>query len=125
MTPINQACPAYPVSIFIAGADLKAVKNACRTFCDDEAKTFGSGLCVTVTPTSYIYTGGEAEGVIVGLINYPRFPAEPGMIFAVAKALAEKLVTMDGHESYTIQTPDAAFWTSYRPADMETPPCPT
>lgn len=112
MTPRNEGCAAYPVSIFIAGADLQAVKNACRLFCDRE------GLCVTVTPTSYIYTGGETEGVIVGLINYPRFPVEHhGRIFATAKELAEMLVKLDGHESYTIQTPDAAFWTSYRADD--------
>lgn len=112
MTPRNEGSYAYPVSIFIAGADLAAVKNACRIFCDRE------GLCVTVTSTSYIYTGGEAEGVIVGLINYPRFPAQHhGQIFATAKELAEMLVKLDGHESYTIQTPDAAFWTSYREAD--------
>lgn len=118
--PRNEACAAYPVSIFMAG-DITIAKAACRDFCDGEAKTFGSGLCVTVTPTTYVYTGGAEDGVIVGLINYPRFPAEPGMIFATAKALAERLCEVLGQQSFTVQTPDAAFWTSYREADRTSP----
>lgn len=114
MIPRDEACPAYEVRIFIAG-DPKVARMICRDFCDDEAKQFGSGLCVTVTPTTYVYTGGEEDGIVVGLINYPRFPAEKlGDIFARGKALAEKLCHLLGQQSYTIQTPDAAFWTSYR-----------
>lgn len=105
--PTEKACASYPVSIFIAG-DEKLARIVCREFCDKE------GLCVTVTPTSYVYTGGEEAGVIVGLINYPRFPAAPGMIFATAKALAEELCQKLGQESFSIQTPDATFWTSWR-----------
>ncbi len=46
----------------------------------DELKTFLQeyinrvGLCVTVTPTTFLYKDGKEEGVIIGLINYPRFP---------------------------------------------------
>jgi len=115
IAPRHDACPAYAVSIFIAG-DAKVAKMACREFCDKE------GLCVTVTPTSYVYTNGEEDGVIVGLINYPRFPAEAGQIYATANALAERLCEVLGQQSFTVQTPDAAFWTSYREADApETP----
>ncbi len=64
------AAPSCPVSIFIAG-DYDKAHEICRAHCD------AVGLCVTVTATSYIYTGGEEAGVIVGLINYPRFPSEP------------------------------------------------
>jgi len=104
---IEKSCPAYLVSIFMAG-EIDLAKQLCREFCDKE------GLCVTVTPTTYIYTNGSEEGFIVGLINYPRFPADADSIFATASALAEHLRQMLGQESYTIQTPDAAFWTSYR-----------
>ena len=110
MTPQHEACRAYPVSIFIAG-DAKLAEMICRDFCDKE------GLCVTVTPTAYVYTGGQDAGVIVGRINYPRFPSEAGAIYATANALAEELCTKLGQQSFTVQTPDAAFWTSYRPAD--------
>lgn len=47
--------PSYPVSIFIAG-DPDAARRICRNFCDEE------GLCVTVTPTTYVYTGGDENG---------------------------------------------------------------
>jgi hypothetical protein len=33
------------------------------------------GLCVTFTPTTFIYTKGNEPGFSVGLINYPRFPS--------------------------------------------------
>lgn len=115
ITPRHEACPAYPVGIFIAG-DAKVAIMACREFCDKE------GLCVTVTPTTYVYTGGQEEGVIVGLINYPRFPAEAGRIYATAEALAERLCVVLGQQSYTVQTPDAAFWTSYRQSDEPSSP---
>jgi hypothetical protein len=49
------------------------------------------GLCVTVTRTTFVYTEGDEPGVIVGLINYPRFPSEPVDIRAHALALAERL----------------------------------
>lgn len=110
----HEACRAYPVSIFIAG-DAKLAEMICRDFCDKE------GLCVTVTPTTYVYTGGQEDGVIVGLINYPRFPKEPGAIYATANELAEQLCLKLGQQSFTVQTPDAAFFTSYRPADAEEP----
>ena len=31
-------------------------------------------LCVTVSPTTFIYKDGREDGVVIGLINYPRFP---------------------------------------------------
>lgn len=64
---LPKTCTSYPVSIFMAG-DYNAAREICRAYCDEV------GYCVTVTPTSYVYTGGEESGFIVGLINYPRFP---------------------------------------------------
>jgi hypothetical protein len=49
------------------------------------------GLCVTVTPTTFVYTNDQEGGAIVGLINYPRFPSEPETIKGHALALAERL----------------------------------
>ena len=99
--------PSYPVSIFIAG-DYDEARDACQAFCDEV------GLCVTVTRTTYIYTDGEQEGVIVGLINYPRFPAEPREIWAKAEALGRKLREGLSQESFTIQAPDKTVWFSWR-----------
>jgi hypothetical protein len=101
---------SYPVSIFIAGS-YEGAHNACQAYCRDV------GLCVTVTPTSYVYTGGQEGGVIVGLINYPRFPSEAADIFARACDLAEYLRRMLRQESYTVQAPDKTVWFSHRAED--------
>ena len=101
---------SYPVSIFIAGDRFKAEKY-CREHCDD------IGLCVTITSTNYIYKDGSEAGVIVGLINYPRFPAEPREIWAKAETLAKKLREELGQESFSIQAPDKTVWFSWRAID--------
>lgn len=100
--------PSYPVSIFIAGNVFEA-ETICLAYCDEV------GLCVTVTETHYCYTGGEEAGVIVGLINYPRFPSTPEAIWARAEALGERLCAGLHQQSYTIQAPDKTVWFSHRP----------
>jgi hypothetical protein len=103
--------PSCPVSIFIAG-DYDTARDLCSAFCGR------MGLCVTVTETSYIYTGGEEAGVVVGLINYPRFPSDADNIQAVAEELAMILRDGLGQESFTIQTPTNTAWFSWREADL-------
>jgi len=98
---------SYPVSIFIAGSPSQA-RSICAEHCDKV------GLCVTVTETDYVYTGGVEGGVIVGLINYPRFPAEPREIWNRAEALGHKLREGLFQESFTIQAPDKTVWFSWR-----------
>ncbi|RYE61453.1 MAG: hypothetical protein EOO82_01845 [Oxalobacteraceae bacterium] len=101
---------SYPVSIFIAGRACD-VEDMCMTYCDEV------GLCVTATPTTFIYTGGEEAGYIVGLINYPRFPNDPATIWAHAETLAARLCAEAEQQSYTIQAPDKTVWFSHRPED--------
>lgn len=103
---------SYPVSIFMAGSHARA-KAECRDYCDKE------GLCVTVTPTTYVYTGGQEPGVIIGLINYPRFPSEPRAIWHQADKLAKHLRVALGQDSYTIQAPDKTVWFSHRTTPQE------
>lgn len=75
-----------------------------------------TGLCVTLSPQSFIYTGGREEGFRVGFINYPRFPAEPSDITSRAHDLARNLVVQLGQHSYSIVTPRETTWVSRRPA---------
>ena len=75
-------------------------------------------FCVTVTPTTYVYTGGEEDGMIVGLINYPRFPASPDNLWERAEDIGDALRTALGQQSYTIQAPDKTVWFSHRPEDV-------
>jgi hypothetical protein len=97
---------SYPVSIFIAGR-ASDIEEQCRTYCDEV------GLCVTCTPTTFIYTGGEEDGYIVGLINYPRFPSAPKAIWEHAETLAARLRIEADQQSYTIQAPDKTVWFSH------------
>lgn len=103
--------PSYPVSIFIAGKDVARAEIICGDFCLDV------GLCVTVTLTEYVYTGGQEFGLIIGLINYPRFPSSPEELFATAENLAARLCAELKQQSYTIQAPDKTVWFSHRPED--------
>ena len=72
----------------------------CGGYCDN------AGLCVTVTDTHFIYTNGSERGVIVGLINYPRFPSTPATIRAHALKLGELLKEGLGQKRITIVFPD-------------------
>lgn len=106
---ITKTAPTYTVDIFMAG-DIAHAKTLCRMFCD------GVGLCVTVTPTTYVYTGGAEEGFKVGLINYPRFPSEPERLVNMAERLGMLLMARLLQSSFSIVTPEGTRWFSIRPA---------
>jgi hypothetical protein len=61
------------------------VKYICQKYCNEV------GLCVTITPTHFIYTNGSEEGCFIGLINYPRFPSTSEEILNKVISLAEIL----------------------------------
>ncbi len=58
------------------------VMEICQEYCDD------IGLCVTITPIHFVYTKGQENGCLIGLINYPRFPSSPEDIYKKAFNLA-------------------------------------
>jgi hypothetical protein len=99
--------PAYSCRILIAG-DTQDAERCCRDFC------YEVGECVTVTPTSYIYTGGQERGVVVELINYARFPREPIAISHRAYALALRLMDVLKQQSCTVQDSTTSRWLSRR-----------
>jgi hypothetical protein len=66
---IHTTCRTYEALIYISGP-IEIAKQLLRREC------LQKGLCVTIEPTLYIYTGGEEVGYVVGIRNYPRFPAE-------------------------------------------------
>lgn len=112
---ITREVQSYPISIFMAG-DIAAATDYTRHYCDQE------GLCVTITPTTYVYTHGQESGFIVGLINYPRFPSKLDDLWQTAEALAAYLRERLYQESYTIQAPDKTVWFSHRPHTPKEPP---
>jgi hypothetical protein len=95
--------PTYWARIYIAGNRADA-ERVCRQL------AFSKGACVTVTPTEYVYSGGQESGVIVGLINYPRFPMTPEQIDEEALWIAAHLQEALHQRSYTIETPTRTRW---------------
>lgn len=106
----EKTAPSFNVDIHMAG-DIHAAGLLIQRYALD------CGMCVTLTPQSFIYTGGREEGFKVGFINYPRFPKEPGDIVARAHDLARVLRVQLGQQSYSIVTPTETTWVSHRPED--------
>ncbi len=92
----------YTATIFIAG-DLAKIKDTCREFCL-------RGLCVTVTPTEFIYVGGSETGAAVRLINYPRFESGPEAININALELARTLMVECHQRSCTVACSDQTHY---------------
>lgn len=107
-----QTAKAYSVRIFICG-DYQAAKKAMQKYVDEHP------LCVTVTPTCYVFTGGQEDGVIVELINYVRFDSPHILIWDRARDVGEYLKIMLNQQSYTVQDHETTYWVSHRPEDNE------
>ena len=103
--------PSFRVTVYLAG-DAQTARESLRRQCFEE------GLCVTLTPTSFIYTAGVEEGVAVGFVNYPRFPKTYAEIEARALKVAEQLMTDLCQWSALVETPNETHWLTRRPEDQ-------
>lgn len=110
MTPKSE--PTIRFEIFMAG-ELAHAKRVCREYC------ITVGLCVTIEPVDYIYTGGEEAGFRIGLINYPRFPTTEEALGEKAVTLAKDLMHRLCQQSFSIVGPRTTEWFSCRPADVD------
>lgn len=104
-----ESVSSHFANIWLAG-DYAIAKETCRRYC------MRVGLCVTITPTEFIYTGGQEAGVVVGLRNYPRFPSEPDALLKAAEGLAESLRDAMCQWSYMIECGDKTYWHTTRQA---------
>jgi hypothetical protein len=105
----------YWARIYMSGP-IEVAKQTIRAECLRE------GLCVTVEPTTFIYTGGEEAGYVVGLIQYPRFPSHPVAIEDRARDLMEKLLDATHQQSALLMTPNVTTWITKR-EDGSAVPC--
>jgi hypothetical protein len=103
----TETAPTYIVRLYLSGP-IEIAKQAIR------AETFRAGLCVTIEPTAYIYTGGEEAGYVVGLLNYPRFPCEPKKLEERAMDLMKKLLAATHQHSALMVTPTRSEWITMR-----------
>jgi hypothetical protein len=99
--------PTQVITLYLSGP-IEVAKQTMRAECLRE------GLCVTIEPTTFIYTGGEEAGYRVGLLNYPRFPTTPDVLQARAEAIALALLEATHQLSALMVTPDATYWFSTR-----------
>lgn len=104
---MTSIAPTIRFDIFMAG-DIAQAKQVCREYC------FSVGLCVTVEPVAYIYTGGEEAGFRIGLINYPRFPSTEDELLDKARTLASQLLVRLCQHSYSIVGPRETVWFTRR-----------
>jgi len=97
----------YWVRIYLSGS-IAAIEQTCRQECLED------GLCVTVDPTRFIYTGGEETGAVVGLINYPRFPISPNKLRERSRKLALRLLDATCQHSVLVMNPEETEWITKR-----------
>jgi len=108
---MTKKCESFEAKIFVglrAGYtdkihDLSEAEEICQKFVNDVS------LCVTVTPTTYIYKDGKEPGFIVGLINYPRFPDDIFHIKLLTLRLAKILMTSLEQLRCTVYFPDMSI----------------
>ena len=94
----------FNCTVFIAG-DIDVAKQFCREY------FYNTGWCCTIEPTTYIYTGGEEEGIRIGFINYARFPIDSKQlqlerVTKFSEQLAKKLC----QKSLSIVTTDKTYY---------------
>ena len=104
---ITKTEKTFTARIYMSGP-IETAKQICRRLC------YAQGLCVTVDPTLFIYTGGEETGFVVGLINYPRFPADERGIEGRAFEMAHALLAETYQHSALIVTPEKTTWITTR-----------
>jgi hypothetical protein len=80
----TKTCKTHVIKIYIAGD-----RNLARQILQGYVM---QGACVSISEEEYIYTMGNETGIVVNLINYPRFPKEDWELLDQAMNLAEILI---------------------------------
>ena len=91
----NKTCLTWQAQIFcglrVGYAEeilsIEKVYRICQEYVDE------IGWCVTVTPTMFIYKNGHEPGVIIGIIQYPRFLSSHDVLRERTIELAKQLLT--------------------------------
>lgn len=63
--------PTFTITLWIAG-DIETARRRIHE------RAYFNGMCVTLTPTTFVYTGGEEAGMAIGFVSYPRSRRSPG-----------------------------------------------
>ena len=106
-----QKCNTHEVKIYMglrSGYSEKVMPfemafKMCKDYCDKVK------LGLTITLTNFVYVEGDEPGIIVGLINYPRFPDTTNNINEKAYTLAKILMKNLEQERCSVVTPFKTF----------------
>lgn len=98
----------YMVKIYMSGP-IEIAKQVIRKYC------MNVGLCVTIEPTTFVYTGGEEQGFVIGLLQFPKFPKNENTIDSIAVEMAKALIEETYQWSALIVTPTETRWINTRP----------
>lgn len=93
-----ESVPSHTLTIYIAG-DVDSARQVLNVMAHER------GMCVTVTPTKFIYSGGSEDGMAIGIINYPRFPTTPESLDAFAEDIVECLMPLLNQRSASVVGP--------------------
>ena len=96
--------------------DIAVAKQRLRSMAYNER-----GMCVTITPTDFIYTGGEETGFVIGVQHYPRFPSTPKKLTAFAERVAEELRAVCCQKTVLIVGPRWTRWLEVVPPAVRGP----
>lgn len=95
--------PTYTVQLYIGG-NIEEAKRQLNMIC------YLEGLCVTIEPTTFIYTGGTEQGMVIGFVNYPRFPKTPETIWNLAVEIAHILIPALNQKTALLVAMDRTAW---------------
>jgi len=82
---------------------MEELKKICKDYVND------AKLCVTLTPTEFIYVDGDEPGAMIGLIQYPRFIVSEEELKKIAIKLAKIIMLAFKQFRCTIVTNDTTF----------------
>lgn len=71
-------------------------------------------MCVTVRQQKFIYTGGEEDGAVISLINYPKYPKKENEIWGASLELAKNLRQEACQDLFLIMDKHNTYWFSNR-----------
>lgn len=77
-------------------SSIDEVREWVQNYCNEQK------LGVTFTPTEFIYVDGREPGVVIGLINYPRFPQTKEVIKYMAMIIAQGLMRLCHQERVSV-----------------------
>lgn len=100
-------CEGWTVTLYMGGS-VNAVKDLLAR------RAAEHGVCWSVEPTEFIYSGGRELGVVVRQIAYARFPSSLVSAMADMLALGEWLMRETGQGSFSVVGPAESVFVSRR-----------